>query len=85
MTDHHESKLVFAVLQTCVEYIAGSQAFVDRAHVTSHHERWLTLHCFKLVLCTLMAGKRFWNKVVASFRCSSPPKLFITTKGAPCT
>ena len=51
----------------------------------SHHERWLTLHCFRLVLCTLMAGKRFWNKVVASFRCSSPPKLFITTKGASCT
>ncbi len=57
----------------------------DPDNMTSHHERWLTLHCFKLVLCTLMAGKRFWNKVVASFRCSSPPKLFITTKGASCT
>lgn len=68
------------LLEDCVAvYRAAIQA-----HVTSHHER-LTLHCFRLVLCTLMAGKRFWNKVVASFKCSSPPKLFITTKGASCT
>ena len=32
-----------------------------------------------------MAGNKFWKSAVASFRCSSPPKLFITTNGAVCS
>lgn len=44
-----------------------------------------TLHALMLVECTLMAGNKFWKRAVASFKCSSPPKLFITTSGAVCT
>ena len=48
-------------------------------------EPGFTLHAFRLVECTLMAGNKFWKSAVASFKCSSPPKLFITTSGAVCS
>ena len=31
----------------------------DPGNMTNHHKRWLTLHCFRLALCTLLRCRQY--------------------------